>query len=102
MTITKKEKFECDGRYEAEKLAALVSVQKDGAVYVDGVAAVIGSEVVIKLKDKSSHAVVLKDKESAARLKALLADVSAGRATILGSDFEGPVAEITTTAVSSG
>ena len=34
-------KFACDGRYEAEKLAALVSAQKDDTTYVDGVAAAI-------------------------------------------------------------
>lgn len=88
-------KFACDGRYEAEKLAALVSVQKDDTTYVDGVAAVIGTEIVIKLKDKSSHAVVLKDKENVARLNALLQDVVAGRAKITGSDFAGSDAEIT-------
>lgn len=90
-----KHRFACDGRYEAEKLAALVSVQKDGTVYVAGVAAVVGSEVVIKLKDRSSHAVVLKDREEAGRLKALLQDVAAGKKTILSSGSEGPVAEIT-------
>jgi hypothetical protein len=88
-------KFECDDRYEAEKLAGLVSVQKDDTIYIDGVAAVIGNEIVIKLKDKSSHAVMLKDKESAGRLKALLLDVVGGKASIHSSDFAGPVAEIT-------
>ena len=90
-----KHRFDCDGRYEAEKLAALVSVQKDGTVYIAGVAAVVGNEVVIKLKDKSSHAVGLEDREGAGRLKALLQDVAAGKETILSSDFSGPVAEIT-------
>ena len=88
-------RFECDGRYEAEKLAALVSVQKDDTVYVEGVAAVIGTEIVIKLKDKSSHAVVLKDKENVTRLNALLRDIVDGGAKITGSDFSGSVAEIT-------
>lgn len=88
-------RFECDGLYEAEKLAALVSVQKDDTVYVEGVAAVIGTEIVIKLKDKSSHAVVLKDQENVARLNALLRDIVDGRAKITGSDFSDSVAEIT-------
>ncbi|MEM2140865.1 hypothetical protein [Nitrososphaera sp.] len=86
--------FECDGRYEAEKLAALVSVQKDGTVYVAGVTAVIGSEVVVKLKDKSSHAVVLKDRKNAERLEALLKSIAAGKSTVVSSDFAGSVAEI--------
>lgn len=88
-------KFECDGRYEAEKLAALVSVQKDYAAYIAGVSAVIGNEVVIKLKDKSSHAVMMKDSDNAVRLKALLDDVEKGAAAIVASDYSGAVAEIT-------
>ena len=88
-------KFECDDRYEAEKLASLVSVQKDDTVYVDGVATVIGNEIVIKLKDKSSHAVLLKDKENVDRLKSLLLDVVKGKLKIKSSDFSGSIAEIT-------
>jgi hypothetical protein len=87
-------KFQCDDRYEAEKLAGLVSVQKDDTIYVDGVAAVVGNEIVIKLKDKSSHAVILKDKENVDRLQSLLMDVVKGKAKIRSSDFSGTVAEI--------
>lgn len=87
-------RFSCDDRYEAEKLAGLVSVQKDGTFYVDGVTAVIGNEIVIKLKDKSSHAVVMKDRENVTKLETLLRDVAKGKAAIVSSDFEGAVAEI--------
>jgi hypothetical protein len=88
-------KFQCDDRYEAEKLASLVSVQRDDTVYVDGVAAVVGNEIVIKLKDKSSHAVLLKDRENVDRLQSLLLDVVKGKIKILSSDSSGSVAEIT-------
>jgi hypothetical protein len=88
-------KFQCDDRYEAEKLAGLVSVQKDETAYVAGVAAVIGNEIVIKLKDKSSHAVLLKDRENVDRLKLLLTDVMKGKIKIRSSDFAGSVTEIT-------
>ncbi|HEU4606028.1 MAG TPA: hypothetical protein VFS46_07310 [Nitrososphaera sp.] len=88
-------KFQCDDRYEAEKLASLVSVQKDDTAYVDGVAAVVGNEIVIKLKDKSSHAVLLKDRENVDRLNSLLLDVVKGKIKILSSDSSGSVAEIT-------
>ena len=86
--------FHCDGRYEAEKLAALVSVQKDGTVYVAGVTTVVGNEVVIKLKDKSSHSVVLKDSKNAEKLHALLEKIASGKVTIISSDSAGDVAEI--------
>ena len=88
-------KFECEDRYEAEKLAGLMSVQKDDTVYVDAVAAAIGNEIVIKLKDKSSHAVLLKDKENVDRLKSLLLDVVKGKTKIRSSDFSGSITEIT-------
>ena len=87
-------KFECDDRYEAEKLSSLVSVQKDNTVWVAGVEAVIGTEIVIKLKDKSAHAVVLKDKENVGRLQSLLLDIVDGKVKIESSDFSGAVAEI--------
>ncbi len=87
-------RFACDDRYEAEKLASLMSVQKDGSLYVDGIAAIIDNEIVIKLKDKSSHAVVLKDKENVKALDELLQEVASGKTMILSSNFEGSIAEI--------
>lgn len=86
--------FDCEGKYEAEKLAALVSVQKDGTVYVAGVSAVVGNEVVIKLKDKSSHSVVMRDKKNAEHLDELLKNIASGKATVLSSDSDGAVVEI--------
>ena len=88
-------KFECDDRYEAEKLSSLVSVQKDNSVWVAGIDAVIGNEIVIKLKDRSSHAVVLKDKETVERLRSLLQEIVKGDAKIHSSGFSGSMAEIT-------
>jgi hypothetical protein len=87
-------RFACDDRYEAEKLASLMSVQKDGSVYVDSVAAIIDNEIVIKLKDKSSHAVVLKDNENVKALDELLQEVASGKTMIISSNFEGSMAEI--------
>lgn len=78
--------FECEDNYEAEKLASLISVQKDGTVWVTGVATVIGSEVVVQLKDKSSHAVVLKSSEDAEKLRKLLSDIFHGRAVVRAID----------------
>jgi hypothetical protein len=87
-------RFACDDRYEAEKLASLMSVQKDGSVYVESVAAIIDNEIVIKLKDKSSHAVVLKDNENVKALDELLQEVVSGKTMIISSNFEGSMAEI--------
>ena len=86
--------FECDDSYEAEKLASLVSVQKDETVWVAGVANVIGNEIVIMLKDRSSHAVLLKSEQVAKKLAIFLADVTAGKVIVKSSDSSGPTANV--------
>ena len=88
-------KFECDDRYEAEKLASLMSVQKDNTVWVSGIVAVVGNEIVIQLKDLSSHAVMLKDEETVVRLRSLVIDVIKGKIKIHSSDFVESVTGIT-------
>ena len=88
-------KFECDDPYEAEKLASLISVQKDNTVWVSGVVAVVGNEIVLQLKDRSSHAVMLKDKETVDRLKSFVIDVIKGKIRIHSSDFVESVTGIT-------
>jgi hypothetical protein len=88
-------KFECDDPYEAEKLASLISVQKDNTVWVSGVVAVVGNEIILQLKDWSSHAVMLKDKETVDRLKSFVIDVIKGKIRIHSSDFIESVTGIT-------
>ncbi len=87
--------FECEDRYEAEKLASLMSVQKDNTVWVSRVEAVIGNEIVIQLKDRSSHAVLLKDEQIVMTLKSFLTDLLGGQIKIQSSIYLGSVARIT-------
>ena len=87
--------FECEDRYEAEKLASLMSVQKDNTVWVSRVEAVIGNEIVIQLKDRSSHAVLLKDEQTVMTLKSFLTDLLGGQIKIQSSIYLGSVARIT-------
>jgi hypothetical protein len=89
--------FECDDHYEAEKLASLMSVQKDNMVWVSGVEAVVGNEIVIQLKDRSSHAVLLKDEQTVDRLKSFITDLIKGKIKIQSSVCLGSITEILTT-----
>jgi hypothetical protein len=81
--------FECEDRYEAEKLASLMSIQRDGSVWIAGVGAIIRNEIVVQLKDRSSHAVVLKDSDTAGRLEQLIHDVVKNRVKIHSSESSG-------------
>jgi len=88
-------KFQCDDCYEAEKLASLMSVQKNNTVWVLGIEAVVGNEIVIQLKDRSSHAVLLKDEQTVVRLKSFMTDLTKGKIKIHSSERLGSVTEIT-------
>ena len=54
----------CDDEYEAQKLMSLIFIKDDKETYVTGILNIIKNEMVISLKDKSAHSVVLKDEEN--------------------------------------
>ncbi len=89
------EKFECDDKYEAEKLAGFVAIHEDNTTFLHGVAAIVQNEIVITLKDKSSHSIMMKDRNTAFRLKSLIEEVLVQKKRISGSNFEDYVTEIT-------
>ena len=90
----KTHEFECEDEYEAEKLASLASVQKDGSVWLTAVVRVIGKEIVLQLKDKSSHAVILRTEGEAKKLGLVLSDVFVGKASLISSRSLGRHTEI--------
>jgi len=89
------EKFECEDKYEAEKLAGFLAQQKDNGTFLQGIAAMVQNEVVIILKDRSSHSVIMKDRSTAMRLKSFLEDVLVQKKRISGCNFEDYMTEIT-------
>lgn len=91
------EKFECDDIYEAEKLSSLTSVQEDNSTYIHNIADVIENEIIIILKDKSCHSILMKDSNNAMKLKELLSQILQGKKTISESSFDHYVTKITIT-----
>ena len=88
------EKFECEDKYEAEKLAGFLAIH-DNNIFLHGLANIVQNEVVIILKDRSSHSIMMKDRDTAFRLKSLIEEVLLQKKRILGSNFEDYVTEIT-------
>ena len=73
LTMNKTEKFECDDKYEAEKLAGLLNtLQTYNSTSINGVAAIINNEIIITLGDRSNHSVTLKHDNDAIRLKSFI------------------------------
>ncbi|HEX6671596.1 MAG TPA: hypothetical protein VFC05_02035 [Nitrososphaeraceae archaeon] len=65
----------CFDKYEKEKLMGLFSIQKDDSVFVMDVENLIENEIIIKLKDKSCHSIMLNDKNNAYSLFLLIKDI---------------------------
>ena len=53
----------CQDKYEAQKLANLIFVNDTKETYVTEILNVIENEIVLSIKDKSAHSVVLMDNE---------------------------------------
>ena len=69
----------CIDKYEKEKLMGLFSIQKDDSVFVMDVENLIENEIIIKLKDKSCHSIMLNDKNNAYSLFLLIKDIKDGK-----------------------
>jgi len=57
-----KVKVSCEDKYECKKLASLIFIKDSNETYITKILNIIENEVVVELKDKSAHSVLLKDK----------------------------------------
>ena len=55
----------CNDKYEAQKLAGLIFVNETKETYIAEILNVIENEIILSIKDKSAHSVILKDKNQA-------------------------------------
>jgi len=51
----------CQDKYEAQKLASLIFIKEGKETFIVEILDVIDNEIVISLKDKSAHSVLLQD-----------------------------------------
>ena len=57
-------KVSCSDKYEAQKLAALVYIKESKETFITKILNIFENELVVALKDKSAHSVVLKNEEN--------------------------------------
>lgn len=60
-----KKKIICEDKYEAQKLASLIYNKSNNETFITGILEIIENELIISLKDKSAHSILLKDKPEA-------------------------------------
>jgi len=54
----------CFDKYEAQKLITLVYIKESKETFIAKILNIVENELVVALKDKSAHSVVLKNKEN--------------------------------------
>jgi hypothetical protein len=58
-----KVRVSCEDKYECQKLSSLIFIKDSNETYITKILNIIENEVVVELKDKSAHSVLLKDNE---------------------------------------
>jgi predicted CopG family antitoxin len=89
-----KKRIVCEDEYEAQKLAGLIYVKQDKDTFITGILEVIENEVVISVKDKSAHSILLKDKFEVESFADFIQSVVEKKHRITGTTILNDVVEI--------
>ncbi len=90
-----KKKIVCEDEYEAQKLSSLIHVKQDKETFITGILEVIENEVIISVKDKSAHSILLKDKFEVESFADFIQSVVEKKHRIIGTAISNNVVEIT-------
>jgi hypothetical protein len=81
--LDKVTRFECLDSYETEKLGSMLLPDIGSVHFVVEVIKIIDNEVVLMLKDKSCHAVLMKDNINAVKLKEFVGELIFGTMVVI-------------------
>ena len=90
-----KKRIICEDKYEAQKLSSLVYVKDNKETFVTGILEIIDNEVIVSLKDKSAHSVLLKDKLEAESFADFIQSVVEQTSRITNTEVIENIVEIT-------
>ncbi|QLH09488.1 hypothetical protein [Candidatus Nitrosotenuis sp. DW1] len=85
----------CQDKHEAVKLASLIFIKDGMETFIRSVVNVYGNELVISLKDKSVHSIVLKDTAQVEAFTDFIQSVVEGESRITDTKAAGDTVEIT-------
>ena len=85
----------CNDEYEAQKLMSLIFIKEDKETYITGILNVIKNEMIIALKDKSAHSVLLKDEENVEKFADFIQSVIDKEHNLVNTKMIKSVIEIT-------
>ena len=90
-----KQKIICEDGYEAQKLASLIYVKDNNETFIIGILEIIENELIISLKDKSAHSILLKDRSEAESFADFIQSVIENNNKISDTQVTENVVEIT-------
>lgn len=89
-----KVKVKGDDKYEIRKLASLIFIKDSNETYITKILNIIENEVVIELKDKSAHSVLLKDKDQVELFADFIQSIIENEHKIMSTEITGQDIEI--------
>ena len=84
----------CDDKYEAQKLGSLVFINDGKETFITGILNIVKNELVISLKDKSAHSILLKDEETVENFADFIQSVLDKEHTLISTKIIEDVVEI--------
>ena len=85
----------CDDEYEAKKLMSLIFIKEDKETFITGILNVIKNEIIISLKDKSAHSILLKDEENVEKFADFIQSVFDQEHDLVSTKMNKSIIEIT-------
>ena len=85
----------CQDKYEAQKLGGLIFVKESMETCITEILNVIENEIILSLKDKSAHSVILKDDKQAVNFVDFIQSVVEKKHKITDTELIDNVVKIT-------
>jgi hypothetical protein len=85
----------CEDKYESQKLASLIFIKDSNETYISKILNIVDNEVVVELKDKSAHSVLLKDANQVERFADFIQSVIEKEHKIISTKISEQDIEIT-------
>ncbi len=84
----------CEDKYEAQKLASLIFVKDGKETCITGILNVVQNELVISLKDRSAHSILLENQEEVERFADFIQSVLDKEHALISTGIIGRIVEI--------
>ncbi len=87
-------RISCDDKYEAQKLASLLFIKDANEIFITAILNIIDNQLIVALKDKSAHSIVLKDETNVEMFADFIQSVIEKQDKIVSTEIFGQDVEI--------